>query len=426
MAELDTEREVLGSMCFNLDCLTEGMAQLRQEYFVDPLHRAVFDLMKNMYENGKTVDFVTVYHEGKKLLSQHNMSWLMMKNTYSVGTFSFLVNKLEKEYRLRVYHAMIKNANQMIMDGAEPEQVAQEIEKTLYGHSVNQKPVIVTPSEHSSRMLDTLTKRMEHRNNGGIKTSYCKLNDLLNGGFEPEQLIILAAQTGKGKTAFAMNLMRDIAIVQRVPALYINTEMAEEQMDVRWMTILSEVDHYKIASGTLDKDEEKAVKGALVKMNSGGFYSVTERNLTLSSLISICRRYVAQKKCKIVVVDYIGRMDTLDPKLQEWQVLKTAAKRLKTIAQELGVTVIMLAQVNEDDKLEGARAMKNECDMYAYLRPMTDKEKEKKQGFNYVLLVDKNRSGPVGGFPLNFKGEHLNFKDQVDPIPGPWKQSKGA
>ena len=422
----DIEREILGSMCFSPDCLTVGMAELKKEHFTNPLYIAVFGLIQSMYEGGKTVDFVTVFHEGKKLLDQHSMSWLMIKQSYACGTFQFLVDKLRRDHQIRIRHTMIKNANQMIMDGAEPEQIDQEIERVLYSHDNGNKLNIVTPKEHAARMKETLRKRKERKSNGGICTSYKKLNELLNGGFEPEQLVILAAQTGKGKTAFCMNLMRDIAIKQRIPALYINTEMAEEQMDIRWMTLLADVNHYRVASGTVDPYEDKRIDDALEAMDNGCFHSITERNLTLSGLISICRRYVAQKKCKFVVVDYIGRMDTLDPKLQEWQVLKTAAKRLKTIAQELGVTVIMLAQVNEDDKLEGARAMKNECDMYAYLRPLSDKEKEKKPGFNYVLLVEKNRSGPIGGMPLNFKGEYLSFNEQVDPIQGPWGRPERA
>ena len=74
------------------------------------------------------------------------------------------------------------------------------------------------------------------------------------------------------------------------------------------------------------------------------------------------------------MVDYVGRLDTFDPQLKEHQVLKAVAKRLKTVAQELKLTVIMLAQLNDELKLAGAKAMRNEADLYAYLREMTPDE----------------------------------------------------
>jgi replicative DNA helicase len=176
------------------------------------------------------------------------------------------------------------------------------------------------------------------------------------------------------------------------------------------MSILTGIFHSKIASGKLDDKEVSQVMKAFDVMNNSGFYSVTEPALTMQKLVSICRRYASQKKCRVIVVDYIGRMDTLDAKLQEWQVLKTAAKRLKTLAQELKATVIMLAQVNDDEKLEGARAMKNECDLYGYLRPLYADELATLAEFNYCLSIEKNRSGPTRKIPLKFYSEILTFR----------------
>lgn len=413
MIDLDLERTILGSMCMETDSLTNGMARLKKEYFSDKLHQAVFDLMKSMYDAGKCVDIVTVAKEGSVLLKQHGVSWLLIKDSYiSTGAFDFLMDKLEKYYQLRKLHELAGKIVDKVNDREEPDGIIQEIESSLYNVSSTQKTNLTTPKEHARRMIDTLEKRLEQKNNGGIYTTYYDLNKALNGGFEPGQLIIVAAQTGKGKTAFAMNLMRDIAIMQKIPSLYVNTEMSEEQMDIRWMTLLSRINHYNVATGNLTDEQTGNIMMSLEKMNSSGFYSVFEDSLTLNKLISICRRFSAQKQCRFIVVDYIGRMETLDPKLQEWQVLKNAAKRLKTIAQETKTTVLMLAQVNEDDRLEGARGMKNEADMYGYLRPLSEEEKKGQDliGFNYCLSVEKNRSGATKKIPLIFYGTELTFE----------------
>jgi replicative DNA helicase len=410
MIDYELEQLVLGSMCQGSDCLTLGMARLNKGHFDKPIHKAVFELMKTMYEANKKIDVLTVAQEGKELLSGSGVSWLMIKEAFvPSGTFSALADKLNKLYEYRCLSNMAVKVIDRVREGMEPQDITAEIESSIFTVG-GQESEIMTPNEHARRMMDTIEKRMNQKSNGGIYTTYTDLNMALNGGFEPGQLIILAAQTGKGKTAFAMNLTRDIAVKSKIPSLYINTEMSGEQMDCRWMSILTGIFHSKIASGKLDDKEVSQVMKAFDVMNNSGFYSVTEPALTMQKLVSICRRYAAQKKCRVIVVDYIGRMDTLDAKLQEWQVLKTAAKRLKTLAQELGATVIMLAQVNDDEKLEGARAMKNECDLYGYLRPLYADELATLAEFNYCLSIEKNRSGPTRKIPLKFYGEILTFK----------------
>ncbi len=414
MIDFELEKTILGSMCQSEDCLANGMARVKDEYLQDSFHQKVFSLIKDMYDKNQHISVVTVAQEGKKLFANNSVSWLMIKESYiSTATFEHLVDRLISTYQSRKLHNIASKIVSMVNEKSEPDEVIKQVEQDIYSVIGDSKLSVVTPKEHAMRMLDTMYRRIEQKTNGGIKTSYSELNKALNGGFEPGQLIIVAAQTGKGKTAFAMNLMRDISIQQKISALYINTEMSEEQMDVRWLTLLSMTDHYSIATGKVDEAQQKKMLETMDKMNNGGFHSVNEPNLTLNKLISICRRFSAQKKSKFIVVDYIGRMDTLDPKLAEWQILKIAAKKLKTLAQELRVTILMLAQVNDSEKLEGARSMKNECDMYGYLRPLNDSEMSEISGFNYALDVEKNRSGPTRKIPLNFHGEILTFKGRV-------------
>jgi replicative DNA helicase len=407
----ELQQNILGTLCYVPQCQVDSMARLKPEYFTG-INHAIFLVISQMYAEGKTVDVVTVAQETKD--KGLGITFLTTRDIPSVtaATMSTLIDALEKKYHLR----QLRQLSDYIQDNDEPQEIIEQIEQTVYKVQTGQKLSIVSPKEHATRMLNTLEKRVNRKSNGGICTTYADLNRALNGGFEPGQLIIIAAQTGKGKTAFTMNLMKDISITQKIPALYINTEMSEEQMDIRWLTLLCQIDHYRVATGQVSDEEYQVIMQSLEQMNAGGFHSITEPGLTLNKLTTICRRYVKQKGCKVVVIDYIGRMETLDPKLQEHQVLVAAAKRIKTIAQELGITAIMLAQVTEEEKLAGAKAMKNECDLYGYLRPLTDKESQQLPGFNYCLDVDKNRSGPTKKIPLTFYGEILTFKGGTNAL----------
>lgn len=417
MAVMDdtTEAQVLAAMLNDKECLDTGIAILHSDHFSHFLYRMVYSRMTAMYSAGQHVDAITVYDAVRDVVKGQGTAWMLIKDAaWGKGTFDYWVSKLLDLAQKRKLAHFIRQLEAMILKDDPAAEILREAENQLYGITANTSDVqIVTPKDHAVKMLETLAARIDKKSNGGIRTSYAKLNFVLNGGFLPGQMIIFAAQTGKGKTAFALNLMRDIAVTQRRQALYVNTEMGDEQISCRWMSILTDhpdLTHTKIASGLVNEHEQRAIMQSMERMHLSGFHSVTIPDLTVNTLVSTARRFKAQKDMKVLVVDYVGRMDTSDPKMQEWQVYKFIAKRLKTLAQELQITVIMLAQITEGEKLEGSRAMKNECDLFGYLREAEQEELNTYgKRFNYTLAIEKNRDGQRGKIPLQFIGEKMTF-----------------
>jgi replicative DNA helicase len=130
------------------------------------------------------------------------------------------------------------------------------------------------------------------------------------------------------------------------------------------------------------------------------------------------RKYYVQKGIKFVVVDYVGRMNKLDKELKEWQVLENICKTLKTLAQELKISIMVLAQLNDDQKLQAAKRMENESDIFIKLLPMTpeDLTEAKTKGYkkdpNYWVLLSKNREGQGEvKIPVLFRKEILQVVD---------------
>lgn len=420
------EAQALAAMLNDTDCLDAGITDIKPEWFSVPKYRAVFNKLREMYASGKHIDMVTAAQECMGIAD--GTEWLFLNNVlWSAGTMKYTVDRLRKNYLAKEVRRIGENMTASVKDGVDVEQTIRSVEDSLFGLSVETTDVkIVTPKEHAASMLETMGKRLDKKSNGGIATSYAGLNRALNGGFLPGQLIIIAAETGKGKTSFAMNVMRDVAITMRRSSLYVNTEMGAEQMDCRWMAILSGVPHSNIATGSMTGDEQRLVMASLDRMNESGFYSVTIPDLTIDKLFSVAKRFKARTKMEFLVVDYVGRMDTSDAKLQEWQVLKNIAKRLKTLAQETQTTVLMLAQITEAGKLEGAKGMKNECDMFIHLRDLSDKEMAKRPGFNYCLQLDKNRDNARGVIPLFFDGERLTFRGEANVVAGKPERNEAA
>lgn len=417
MLDLDTEAKVLNAMCSFTDCLDLGMIEVKPEYFSESLNRHIFQTMKGMYVDGKAVTLNTVYEQLKATLAKNHTRWLFIDQSFcSSAEFKVYVRKLADLLKRRRLHSVAQSIVSGVNNGDDTAELLATVQNDVYAISLeSESKPIITPKKHAERILETVSRRMEKKNPPGVMTSIYKLNKMLNSGcgYQQGELIIYAAKTGKGKTAFATAQSKDIAVTQSHPTLYINTEMNDEQVDLRLACLMTGIDYGLLATGEISDQQYNLVLTEINRLNDSSFYSVTEPELTIDGVVSMAKRFKAQKGLRFLVVDYVGRMETMDAKLKEHQVLKVIAKRLKTLAQVLGVTVIMLAQLTEEEYLAGARAMKDESDLYAFLREMDEGEQlEYAKLYNYFLVVDKNRNGPTGKIPLNFIKEKMIFKGE--------------
>ena len=252
----------------------------------------------------------------------------------------------------------------------------------------------------------------------GLPTGFYNLNKVTLG-YKPGDLIILGAQTGHGKTSFALHTANAIAVRARNNILYLNTEMSRPQIALRWGSILSGIEHERVRSGEINETELSQILKGYADLGESGFYSYPCPNLTPEKTISIARKFKSQKHIDMMIIDYIGRMDKQDPRLQEWQVLEQIVKTQKMLAQNLQIVVMCLVQLNPDGTLQGAKRMKNECDLMLKLSPITKEEQEENEEMkkfdimpNYAIFVDKNRDGQSGiRIPIYFDLQRQTMKD---------------
>jgi replicative DNA helicase len=251
----------------------------------------------------------------------------------------------------------------------------------------------------------------------GLPTGFDNL-DNITLGYKPGDLVILGAQTGHGKTAYALHTARAVSVDNRRNMLYLNTEMSREQIALRWGSILSGIEHERIRSGQLNETELSRVFAGYSRLRESGFYSYPCPNLTPEKTVSIGRKFKAQKNIDMMIIDYVGRMEKFDPRLQEWQMLEQIVKAQKTLAQNLKMVVICLVQLNPDGTLQGAKRMKNECDLMLKLRPIPKEELEENEQLknylhpNYYIEIEKNRDGRSGvKIPICFDLQKQIMKD---------------
>lgn len=252
------------------------------------------------------------------------------------------------------------------------------------------------------------------------------------GGFHAGELVIVSAKSGKGKSAFSMNVAIEAGVKQKIPTLYINSEMDAETLSARYLSYMCKIDSRKYLNGEY-RDEEaddkyyKPVMDAIVdasaKYTNGKLLFATIPDLQLSNIETIVRKDYTERQTKLIVVDYIGRMDitksTGVKDLQEWQIMRLAANRLKTLAQKYHACVIMVAQLTDEGTLQGAKAMKNEADLWLSINRLKDADDSYKGKnlanifpFNTIITIEKARSvADNTKLAFRYEGAMMTFTD---------------
>jgi replicative DNA helicase len=419
--DLESERRVLSGMLNSEEACLEGYTSLQEEDFYYPLHRVVYSLICQLYRNEVNPTYAELLKEAQQMgliRTPQEISELSYIANHLIEdeNIGYWLSRVRDKSRLRQYEAFLRRNYQKILDmkQAQPAEqllmAAEEELTSLTALDINDQ--VDGPAELAALGYDEVERRylrfqeIKETHHGvvpldGLPTGFDSLNNITLG-YKAGDLIIVGAQTGHGKTAFALHTAKAVAVEGNCSLLYLNTEMSRTQIALRWGAILSEVEHEKIRRGDLTSVELSQVLQGYSDLRNSGFYSYPCPNLTPERIISIARKFKVQKDIKMLVLDYVGRMDKLTPNFAEWQMLEQIVKAQKILAQNLGLAVMCLVQLNDDGTLQGARRMKNECDLMLKLIPVSREElaeKEELRKFkdvNYRIMIDKNRDGRSG------------------------------
>jgi len=428
MERYDTEAEarLISSMLKSESACGEVLSSLTYDNF-SVHNQRYFQVIQSLYEQSIRPTYIEVTKEGQKCGLFQNMNDLndfqYVADHYieDIENLPYWINKVKDATKYRSYTDFLTQQQYIVeAEDIDITDVILSAEETLTNLTALDVDESIDTPQHLAEIgyaeverRFTKMEELRQLHNGvryleGLNTGFHSLNNVTLG-YKPGDLVILGAQTGHGKTTYALNSAKQIAIIDRRNMLYLNTEMSKKQVALKLGSMLSGVDHDKVRSGDLTATELSIVYEGYNKLDQSGFYSFPCPNLTPQKLISITRQFKVQKHIDILVVDYIGRMDKLDPRLQEWQVLEQIVKTMKLLAQQLNIVVLGLVQLNPDGTLQGSKRIKNECDLMLYLKPIGREEKDSSSflshypSANYWLEVDKNRDGKAGfKIPLLF------------------------
>ena len=433
----------------NQENIADIMARVKDEDFFFAGNRKLFALFCGMYAVGEEIspEKITGLHadDFAKCGTRSNLVQFVTGFTSAKIRFEqtfeqeaeggsivdVAVQKVKKATAYRRLQKLAADVTKAIDAGQSPDAIYKKLEDGVIAREdTSDKRSYLTPKDMGLLMMEAVGDRMdqEKRRREVIFTSFRRLNKL-TGGFERGDLIILSAASGVGKSAFSANLARDVSMVDGKPVLYLNSEMSDKQQALRYASMLAQVSHQAIREGLPgDNDPENQYNKVTQAANAfakGSIYTITIPDLQINNVVAEVKRMQDRFGIEIVFVDYVGRMDTISNRdAQEWQIMEAAARTLKTMAQELDIVVVMVAQLSSNGiSLAKGASMKNECDLWLNLSRITAEERAKANQFgegiddfwNVFLEFRKARNVETGARVLmHFHGDTLTFTDNPE------------
>ena len=268
--------------------------------------------------------------------------------------------------------------------------------------------------------LDKIEKASKNKGNvTGIPTGFIDL-DYKTSGFQPSDLILIAARPSMGKTAFVLNVAQHMAFKEGQTVAIFSLEMSKEQLVNRLFSLESKVDAQLLRTGNLsDEDWAKLIEGAAVVGKSNLIIDDTP-GISVGELRSKCRKFKLEQNLGIIIIDYLQLMTGSKRAESRQQEISDISRNLKAIARELGVPVVALSQLSRaveqrpdhrpmlsDLRESGAIEQDADVVMFLYRDDYYNKDTDKKNIAE--VIIAKQRNGPIGTVELVWLPNYTKF-----------------
>ena len=434
---LEAEQSVLGSMFLSKYAAEKCMESLQKELFYSEAHGRIFQAMSDLVEAGKALDITTLTAEldRKKWLSQvggvEYISELVniVPSAANIDQYSAIVEENAIKRRL------IEEATQIVTDGY---QSTEQLSDLLDRAEMKILNVVKTRKGTEFRPIqDVLFKAQQDleklaQTKGevtGLSTGFYDI-DKLTSGLHSNELIIIAARPAMGKTAFAVNLAMNVAMNQDKAVALFNMEMSAEQLAMRMLASAGQIDQNKLKTGRLEHNDWKRVNEAISRLADSNLFIDDTPGMTIGEIRAKCRRLASSENgLSMVVIDYLQLINgSAKYAGQRQQEVSEISRSLKTMAMELGIPVIALAQLSRsvegrEDKrpllsdLRESGSIEQDADIVAFLYRDDYYNKEAAIDENTSkseFIVSKHRSGPTATIELIFRRNTATFVNYVN------------
>ncbi len=431
---MDAEQAVLGAILIDTNCFDRVSGILRTaDCFYIPQHKAIYTIIANLKLLNQKVDALIVAEElrrngtydeasGKNYLAQ------LAQSVPSVANVENYAKIIREKYYLRTLmdaaSEMLKNAADeelpadTIMDAAE--QKIYNIRQGTKDNEPTRLSDIITNEVYDN--LQKLTDPALAAEYKGIPTGFSLLDKYMTG-LNKSDLILIGARPAMGKTSFALNIARNVAVQAKKKVVFFSLEMGKEQLAQRILSTEARVESQKMRTGELTDDDWQRIAQATVSLNEAELYFDDTANITVPEMKARVRK---MRDVDCVIIDYLQLMQGTKRTESRVQEVSEITRSLKLMAKDLKIPVITCSQLSRSTEGRGkshkpqlsdlreSGSIEQDADIVLMLYRETYYDEEKKETVvtddnKAQVIVAKNRHGGTGEIDLHWNGSYTMF-----------------
>ncbi|WP_323788500.1 replicative DNA helicase [Psychroserpens sp.] len=443
---IDLEEVVLGAMMIDKKGVDEVIDILSAEAFYKDSHKHIFEAIFKLFENSEPIDLLTVSSQLKKdaKLDLIGGDFYLISLTQRVSSSAHIEFHARIILQKYIQRSLIKISNEIIEEAYDETKdvfdLLDNAEAKLY--EVTQGNVKKSTETAQSLVIQAKKKIEEISNKegmSGIPTGFTKL-DRLTSGWQPSDLIIIAARPGMGKTALTLTMARNIAVDSNIPVAFFSLEMSSVQLITRLISSETNLSSEKLRTGKLEKHEWEQLNVKVKTLEKAPLFIDDTPSLSIFDLRAKARRLASQYGIKMIMIDYLQLMTAGGSQKggNREQEISTISRNLKALAKELAIPVIALSQLSRAVETRGGSkrpllsdlresgAIEQDADIVSFIyRPeyykideWDDDDRSPTEGQG-EFIVAKHRNGGLENIRLKFIG-HLGKFDNLDDFDTPF------
>ena len=429
---IEAECGVLGSIIIDPEAIVQVAEFLFPDDFYRDAHRTIYEVIIQLYEQREAADFITICDE----LERRNKLEDVGGASYITSLINLVPTSGNVEYygriveRNAILRRLIEAAGQIAAVAYQEEDADVALDKA--------EQLIFNISQRHARsdfalLRDILSAYMNkldqlHERRGtivGVPTGFTDL-DHLTGGLQKSDLIILAARPAIGKTSLALTMAHNTAIKHQRSVAIFSLEMSKEQLVQRLLSMDAAIDQQRLRTGWIEDDEWERIVYAMGTLSEANIWIDDTAGISTVEMRSKARRLHAERNIDLIIVDYLQLMQSMsgsgkrnENRVQE---ISEISRNLKSLARELNVPVLALAQLSRavesrqskvpqlsDLRESGSIEQDSDIVMFIYRDDVYNPETERKNIAD--IIVAKHRNGPVGTISLYFQASQTRFHD---------------
>ena len=430
---IEAEQYVIGSVIFDNECISEVISRLKVNDFYLEQHKLIYNAIISLSNRAEPVDIITLKNELQNVFDSTGGVEYLTEIRLMVTTTANLKHHIKIIEDMAILRRLIRSCSDIMESGYNANEdvniILNNAESKIYDVLQNRQMTELYPireilAENLSNLEDMLKSQDKTT---GVKTGFKDLDYHVNG-FQPSDLILIAARPAMGKTSFALNIATNAAVKYNVPVAIFSLEMSKEQLANRILCSEALIESEKMRRAEINGEDMKKLVMTINSLSKAPIYIDDTAGITVAEIKGKCKKLKLKNQLGLVVIDYLQLIQGNSREGRQNEVGENS-RLLKILAKELDVPVITLSQLSRASEkreqhrpvlsdLRDSGSIEQDADMvmFLYRDEYYNEESDKKNVAE--CIISKFRNGSTGTIELGWRGEFTKFMNLANNAKG--------